>query len=150
MVVGLLAFFIALVLPNGLELSAGFGILSFVGAFAAFALLSFGFCCAFTAVAISVKSIDSLIAIVNFLVFPLIFISGAIFPTSSFPDWLKYPAQVNPVSKAVEAVRLLIVNGNLSASQLSVFEGDLAYLLVFALVFTLVGLYVARRALAPR
>lgn len=150
MVVGLLTFLIGLILPNGVQLGAGFSVLSLGGVFVVFGLIAFGLCSAFTAIAFSVKSIDSAVAIGNFLLFPLIFVSGAIFPSSSFPDWLKYPAEVNPVSKAAEAARLLIVNGNLSASQLSVFEGDLAYLLVFVLLITLLGLYVARRALAPR
>jgi ABC-2 type transport system permease protein len=150
MVLALATFIIGLILPDGLRLASGFGLLSFVGVFGAIALLTFGFCSAFTAVAFSVKSIDSLVGIVNFLVFPLVFASSAIFPSSSFPDWLKWVAQVNPVSKACEAVRLLIIDGSLTSSELSTLEGDLAYLMVFAIVLTLLGLFVGRRALAPK
>lgn len=150
MVLAVATFVIGLVLPGGLKLASGFGPLAFLGVLVAVALLAFGFCSAFTAVAFSVKSIDSLVGIVNFLVFPLIFTSSAIFPSSSFPGWLKWVAGVNPVSKASEASRLLIVNGTLAGSELTTFEGDLAYLLVFAVLLTLLGVFAARRALAPR
>ncbi|MGA1975658.1 MAG: ABC transporter permease [Conexivisphaerales archaeon] len=150
MVLALATFIIGLILPDGLKLASGFGPLSFVEVFVAVALLTFGFCSAFTAVAFSVKSIDSLVGIVNFLVFPLVFASSAIFPSSSFPDWLKWIAEVNPVSKAAEAVRLLIIDGSLSSSELSTLEGDLVYLLAFAVILTLLGVYVGRRALAPK
>ena len=57
--------------------------------FFAFALLGLGLSSVFTAIALSLKSIDSLVAIVNFLNLPLIFMSNALFPSTSFPTWLK-------------------------------------------------------------
>jgi len=147
MVIALLTFTVALVLPNGLELSAGFNVLDFLGVFAAFALLAFGFCCLFTTVAFSVKAVDSLVAIANFVAFPVVFISNAMFPTASFPDWMKNIAQVNPVSKADEAARLLIVNGSLTTSQFWLFIADIGYLLVFTLVLAALGYAAARRVL---
>lgn len=148
MAVAFLAFLIGLVIPNGLQLAQGFGILGLFGVFTLVALLTFGFCCIFTAVAFSVKTVDSLVAIINLVNFPLLFLSNAMFPISSFPDWMKGIAEWNPISKACEAARLLIVNGsNLSASQLSTFGWDMLYLVIFALVFTVVGYFVARRTL---
>lgn len=147
---GVLTFLIALVIPNGLELPSGFGLLDFLGIFLAFSLLGLGLSSVFTAIALSVKSIDSLVAIVNFLTLPLIFMSNALFPSSSFPQWLKDIANVNPISKANEAARLLIINGDLSSSQLSTFTGDMLYLVGFVVVFGLVGYFAAIKALAPK
>jgi len=147
MVLALLTFVVALLIPNGLQLAQGFGILGFLGFFAAFALLTFAFSCIFTTIAFSVKAVEPLVAIANFIAFPLAFISNSLFPIASFPNWMKTIAQVNPISKANEAARLLIVNGSLSTSQMSIFAGDILYLAVFALAFTILGYVAAKKAL---
>ncbi len=150
MFLAVLTFLIALVIPNGLELPASFGIADFLGVFLAFALLGLGLSSVFTAIALAVRSIDSLVAIVNFLTLPLIFMSNALFPSTSFPVWLKDVADVNPISKTNEAARLLIVNGNLSGGQLGTFVGDMLYLVGFVVVFGLIGYVAARRALSAQ
>ncbi|MGI0091238.1 MAG: ABC transporter permease, partial [Nitrososphaerales archaeon] len=135
-------------IPNGLKLGTGFSISSFLGVFFAFSLLAFGLCCVFTALAISVKSIDSLVAIVNFITFPLVFTSNAMFPLSSFPPWLKGIAEVNPITKADEIARLLIINGtSLTNNALWKIGWDALYLGVFALGLGILGYIIALRAL---
>ncbi len=147
MFIALLTFIVAVVLPNGLQVGAGFGVLNFLGIFVAFGLVTFGFGCLFTAVAFSVKQVDSLVAIINFLAFPLVFMSSAMFPLGTFPSWLKNIAEVNPITKTVETARLLIVNGNLSAGQLPTLAGNILYLIVFAVVLAVIGYLIARKAL---
>jgi ABC-2 type transport system permease protein len=147
MMLAALAFIVALLIPNGLELPAGFSILNLIGIFASFALLGVGLSCVFTALALSLRSIDSLVAIVNFVTLPLIFTSNALFPSGSFPDWLKSIANVNPITKADEAARLLIVNGSLAGSTFWTFANDMAYLVGFVVVMGLIGYLAARRAL---
>lgn len=147
MFLSLLTFLIALAIPNGLVLPRGFGPLNFIGIFGAFALLGFGLSCVFTALALSVRSIDSLVAIVNFLTLPLIFMSNALFPSSSFPSWLRAIASVNPISTTDEAARLLIFNGSLDGNQLTTLAGDITYLAAFVAALTIVGYLAARRAL---
>ncbi|MGA3110866.1 MAG: ABC transporter permease [Candidatus Bathyarchaeia archaeon] len=147
MFIALLTFIVGFLLPNGLQVGMGFGVLNFIGIFVAFGLLTFGFGCLFTSLAYSVRQVDSLVAIVNFLAFPLIFMSSAIFPLGNFPSWLKAIAQVNPITKACETARLLIVNGNLTAAQLSTFAGNMLYLVVFAVIFATIGYLISRKAL---
>jgi ABC-2 type transport system permease protein len=147
MFIALLTFIIGFLLPNGLHVGAGFGVLNLIGIFVAFSLLTFGFGCLFTSLAYSVRQVDSLVAIVNFLAFPLIFMSSALFPLGNFPSWLKGIAEVNPITKACETARLLIINGNLTASQLSTVAWNMLYLLVFAVVFAVIGHLIAQRAL---
>jgi ABC-2 type transport system permease protein len=150
MFLAVLTFLIALAIPNGLELPSSFGVVDFIGVFLAFGLLGLGLSSVFTAIALSLKSIDSLVAIVNFLTLPLIFMSNSLFPSTSFPEWLKDIADVNPITKTCEAARLLIVNGTLSSSQLSTFTGDMLYLLGFVIVFGLIGYLASRKALAAQ
>lgn len=71
MFIAVVTFIVGAVLPNGLQFGAGFGVLNVLGIFAVISLVTFGFGCLFTAVAFSVKVVDSLIAIINFLSVPL-------------------------------------------------------------------------------
>lgn len=45
---------------------------------------------------------------------PLFFASNAIYPISMMPGWLKAIATVNPLSYVVDAMRALLVTGDLS------------------------------------
>jgi len=149
LLLGVLTFIVALVIPNGLQLPSSFGALAFIGVFGAFIFLGLGLSFIFTALALSVRSIDSLVAIVNFLTLPIMFMSNAFFPPSSFPDWLKTIANLNPVTKANEAARLLLINGSLTSAQVSTYEMDMAYLVGFAALLGFLGYFAARRALRP-
>jgi len=147
MFIAFATFIVGVVLPNGLHFGASFGVLNLLGVFAGISLVTFGFGCLFTSVAFSVRVVDSLVAIINFLAFPLVFMSSAMFPLGTFPLWLKGVAEVNPVTKAVETARLLTVNGTLSSAQLSTVAWNMLYLVVFAVVLAAVGYLIARRAL---
>jgi ABC-2 type transport system permease protein len=149
MLLAVLTFLVALIIPNGLELPGTFNALDFIGVFFAFGLLGLGLSFVFTALALSVRSIDSLVAIVNFVTLPLTFTSNTFFPLDIFPDWLKSFAQINPISKANEAARLLVINGSLSAAQTTTFVNDILYLVGFAAVLGILGYLAARRALRP-
>jgi ABC-2 type transport system permease protein len=149
LILAVLTFIVALIIPNGLQLPGSFSLLDFLGIFGAFILLGLGLSFVFTALALTVRSIDSLVAIVNFLTLPIMFMSNVFFPSSSFPGWLMTIANVNPVTKANEAARLLIINGNLSPTQLATYGWDMAYLVVFASLLGVLGYLAARRALRP-
>jgi len=69
------------------------------------------------------------------------------FPINFFPGWLKPVAQANPISLASEAARLLVINGTLTAAQLSSFAGDILGLVAYAIVFFLLGTFLAKNAL---
>ncbi len=95
------------------------------------------------------KTIDSLVAIVNFATFPLVFTSTALFPQAGFPSWLLAISNYNPITKATDSARLLMINGVLSSSQQTTFAWDGAYLVGFAIAMAILGYMAARRALAP-
>jgi ABC-2 type transport system permease protein len=147
MIAALIAFVIALAVPNGLRLARGFGIVDLVGVFFAVAMLTGVFSSLFTGISIAAKDSNSFFAIVNFLFFPVAFTSTALFPLSFFPGWLKPVAQANPISLASEAARLIIVHGGLSASQVSSYAFYIGGLASYIVVFAILGIVLARNAL---
>jgi ABC-2 type transport system permease protein len=58
-----------------------------------------------------IKSMETLMAVSNFLTMPLMFTSNAMFPTTAMPAWLKAIAMVNPVTYAVQAMRTISTQG---------------------------------------
>jgi len=150
MATAVVTFLLAFFVPNGLRLVQGFGVVDLLGVLSTFALLSTVFSALFSGLAISVKSTDSFFAMINFLTFPIMFTSTALFPLNFFPRWLKPFAQANPVSLAAEATRLLIVNGSLSEAQISLFAGDIVGLIIYGVVFGALGILMAKNALKPK
>jgi ABC-2 type transport system permease protein len=56
-----------------------------------------------------IETIENFGVIMNFLIFPLIFLSGAFFPLSEAPEWLKVVSYVDPLTYGVEALRQVII-----------------------------------------
>ncbi len=52
-----------------------------------------------------VQDMQGFQAINQFLVFPLYFLSGALYPLTHVPTWLKIIAEINPISYTVDALR---------------------------------------------
>ncbi|MCL4357850.1 ABC transporter permease [Patescibacteria group bacterium] len=52
-----------------------------------------------------VQDMQGFQAINQFLVFPLYFLSGALYPLDHVPTWLRITAEVNPISYTVDAMR---------------------------------------------
>lgn len=64
---------------------------------------------------------------------PLFFASNAIYPISLMPGWLKVIATVNPLSYVVDAMRALLVSGDLSHVAVDLFAIALATALLVLL-----------------
>ena len=47
--------------------------------------------------------------IMQFLIFPLVFLSGVFFPVDNVPQWLQVIAKVNPLTYGVDAIRQLLL-----------------------------------------
>ena len=63
------------------------------------------------ALAAKIKTIETLMAIVNMLTMPLLFASNALFPTNVMPGWLKAIVKINPITYAINPMRSLTVTG---------------------------------------
>lgn len=68
-------------------------------------LTSFG-----AGIASMVEDFQGFQAINNFLIFPLFFLSSALYPLNNAPDWLRFLAEANPISYAVDALRYTLIN----------------------------------------
>ena len=87
-------------------------------------------------VAARLRSVENFAGVINVVLFPLLFVSGALYPTSGMPPALRLLAQVNPVTYQVDLMRHAF-------GQVTEFNAgtDLLVLLVAAVVsFGLAGL----------
>src|SRR3970040_1249817 len=57
-------------------------------------------------VAARIRTMQGFHLVMNLVLFPLLFFSGAFFPLHDLPLWLKVAAAVNPLSYAVDLVRI--------------------------------------------
>jgi ABC-2 type transport system permease protein len=56
-------------------------------------------------VAVRLRSVENFAGIINVVLFPLLFLSGALYPTAGMPAGLRAVARANPVSAAVDLMR---------------------------------------------
>lgn len=76
-----------------------------IPAFAVLMALSVAIACFSSGIGSFVQDMQGFQAINQFLVFPLYFLSGALYPLQHIPTWLRVVAEVNPMSYAVDALR---------------------------------------------
>jgi ABC-2 type transport system permease protein len=58
--------------------------------------------------ALKTRNTESTFLIANFLTLPLLFTSSAQLPVTLLPDWLQQVARVNPVTYAIDSMRVLL------------------------------------------
>jgi ABC-2 type transport system permease protein len=83
-------------------------------------------------------------AVMNLLNLPLLFASNALFPTKLMPDWLQPITKINPITYVTDANRQLILY-TINMQQLAV---DFAYLAVFAVIASAIGILLSWRYLS--
>ena len=71
-----------------------------------------------TTIALAVDDHDGYAAINAMISMPLFFTSTALMPYEKMPDWLRTVASVNPVSHAIDSVRVLLSGGDIAASEI--------------------------------
>lgn len=131
----------ALIIPNGLRFVHGFTIIDALVLLTAIILVSFIFSSIFSVIAIRMTNMNSIFGIVNLVNLPLLFVSYAMFAPGMMASWLSNIAQYNPVSWSAEAIRMVIINGTLTASQwtqIGDWLGGLAILAAGLLILTAV------------
>ncbi len=95
-------------------------------------LLSIGFASLSNGVALLLRKEESVIAAVNMILLPLIFLSSAFLQQNLAPQWIQDIAVYNPANWAIQAGRTALTT---SATASTVLDHTL-YLLVFAVVCT--------------
>ncbi len=135
----------ALVIPNGLKFVHGFTFLDALVIVAAIILVSFIFSSIFSVIAIRMTNMNSIFGIVNLVNLPLLFVSYAMFSSAMMASWLSNVAAYNPVSWSAEAMRMVIINGNLTGSQWTQVGQWLGALAILALGLLLLTAYLAEK-----
>ena len=89
-------------------------------------------CCAAIGGLIAVwsKSIDNFAVIMNFFIFPVFFLSGALYPVHQLPEFLRYVVVVNPFSYGVDLLKHAVPNITTDFSVMT----DMVVLLAFSFV----------------
>jgi len=83
-----------------------------------------------------VQDMQGFQAINQFLVFPLYFLSGALYPLQHVPTWLRIVSECNPMSYAVDAMRSVLIG----QSHFGLLK-DLLVLCVSVVVLVMFGAY---------
>ena len=68
-------------------------------------LLAFALCSIGLVIAARVQQMQAMMGVMQMLVLPLSFLSGALYPISNLPTWLETLTLLNPVTYAVHAIR---------------------------------------------
>ena len=66
-----------------------------------------------------IKSLESFGLLMNLLVFPMFFLSGAFFPLTSVPGWMKILSVINPLTYGVDALREVILTNQITSAEAS-------------------------------
>jgi ABC-2 type transport system permease protein len=79
-----------------------------VGVFALQLLLAFSITAFGVMVAIRIKQMQSFMGVMQMIVMPMFFLSGALYPVAALPTWLAVLNRVDPLTYAVDPMRRLV------------------------------------------
>jgi ABC-2 type transport system permease protein len=133
MIQGLLLLVLAPIIGVALSVGSVVGIvlLAFV---LAFALSALG-----VAVASRMRSMQGFQVVMNFLMLPMFFLSGALFPLSGLPDWMTVLTRLDPASYGMDALRRTVLGPSADPLGLTLF-GQLLPVWLEALIMVAFGL----------
>jgi ABC-2 type transport system permease protein len=84
-------------------------------------------------VAARLRSVENFAGVINIVLFPLLFVSGALYPTAGMPAPLRLLAQINPVTYQVDLMRRALGQPSEFAAATDLIALILAALLAFTL-----------------
>jgi ABC-2 type transport system permease protein len=126
----------AILLAIGVAIGIPFTPLSLAQAVAVVLLMSFGLTSLGLALGSYMYSLEGFQMIVSFVVFPLFFLSGALFPLDNLPAWLSFLTAADPAAYGVDALRnLMLGTGNYPV------ELDVAILIGYTTALGTFGVY---------
>jgi len=98
------------------------------------ALIGVGFIGFGVAVASKMEDTQGFSLIMQFIVFPTFLLSGAFFPVTNFPNWIRPLAYLNPLTYGVDGLRASLIGFSQFSPVL-----DLSLLLIFSLAMVILG-----------
>jgi ABC-2 type transport system permease protein len=115
---------------------ANLTIMSMMVLLALMILISFSFVSIGLAIATKLSSMEGFQMIMNFLVMPVFFLSGAFFPIDNLPGWMKILTHLDPLMYGVDGMRGALLG--LNSRPIAV---DLLVLLVFCVAMVIISGY---------
>lgn len=106
--------------------------LAVVAALGLVMVFAFALCWVFTALAMLVRQPRSVQGLGMLIMLPITFGSNVFVPTQTMPSWLRGWVEINPVSKAADAVRGLMTGGPVAAPAVQTLIWAAAITVVFA------------------
>jgi ABC-2 type transport system permease protein len=103
------AIIIGVAMLMGLTIATGFGGLLVI--FVTIAFFELAWAGVWLAVGLKTRKAETVSAIGQLLMFPLLFISSALFPTAIMPQWAQTVSSYNPISYASNVIRDLVQGG---------------------------------------
>jgi len=88
------------------------------------------------AIASLLESLESFGMIMNFVIMPMFFLSGALFPINNLPEWLRVITYMDPVTYGVELIRFTMTG----FSSINVFL-SFSVVLIFTCSMLIIGAY---------
>ena len=127
---------VSILLMVGGIIGIHFTILSLVQAVVVVLLLSFSLTSLGLTLGSYMHSLEGFQMIVSFVVFPIFFLSGALYPLDNLPDWLSILIIIDPATYAVDALRnaMLGIGSN-------PFEVDIGILIAFTASLGVLGVF---------
>jgi len=123
----------------GIAVAMGVKLSSVSGFFLALVIMILT-CATFTGfgliIATKLGNLEGFMAIMNLIVFPLFFLSGALFPIQSMPSWLRYIMYIDPLTYGVDGLRGTLIG--ISAFPLWL---DFTVLFILCLALATLGAY---------
>ncbi len=62
-------------------------------------------------IASRMRSMEGFPILMNFILMPMFFLSGAMFPLQGLPGWMEFLTKINPMSYGVDAMRTVVLRG---------------------------------------
>jgi len=130
----------SILLAVGAAIGVPFTPISLLQAVAVILLMSFGLTSLGLALGSYMYSLEGFQMIVSFVVFPLFFLSGALFPLDDLPGWLGILTAADPATYGVDALRQAMLGAGSNS-----FALDMAVLFAYTAALGLFGILSFRR-----
>ena len=95
-----------------------------------------------------IRSMEAFQAVMQMLMFPIIFLSGVFFPVADLPSWMSVIVKLNPATYGVASIRQVVLGPAAgSAFQINIFGhnmslwDNIAVMAVFGLVMVLLAMW---------
>ncbi|NLD56828.1 MAG: ABC transporter permease [Methanomicrobiales archaeon] len=132
-----------IIFPFAYLIGARIGLLVFLEALPVMLLITAGLVCIGLTFASVMKSFEGFGLIQTFINLPMFFLSGALFPLTNVPEWLRWVSFCNPLTYGVDAMRTVMM-GDVFVPLFPLYA-DIAVLLGFAVFMFCFGTWTFSR-----